>query len=269
MTEAIIVERIGRLRIMQRRYPYRMVRVGGQSWRLRDRGGNGPTLLMMPGGLGNADLFYNQMLDLPPNIRCIGVDYPDGEHEETADGLKSLLDILGVRCASLLGSSLAGYWLQIFGVRHPDRVDTMMLANSFWHARELRQNPLFDRETLSLITGDALKAQWLARLEGREVDELRDAQITILREGQAGEQLRRRLLAAGTAPDAPTMPRGIFPLFILDCEDDPMLPARSRRDLVDRYPDAVHVTLAEGGHYPSITRSAAYTRFVASAVPME
>ena len=51
-----------------------------------------------------------------------------------------------------------------------------------------------------------LKVEWLARLEAREPDHLRDVQIELLRYGQTGESLRGRLLAAATAPLAPLMP---------------------------------------------------------------
>lgn len=226
-----------------------------------------PPLLLMPGGLGNADIFYRQVLELAPEIRCITVDYPDADHAATADGLAALLDALQLERASVLGSSLAGYWLQYFGVRHPERVDAMILANSFCEADELRQHPLFAVPILRGIDGDALKNEWLVRLGERESDELRDVQIALLQEGQEGELLRRRLLAAATATSAPLIERGHFPLFILDCKDDPLLPARTRDALAQRYPDAILLSMPQGGHYPAVTRHETYNGFVRSAVP--
>lgn len=257
------------LRKMQSRYPYRTIRAGGFDWRIRDTGGALAPLLLMPGGLGNADIFYHQMLELAPEIRCITVDYPDADHAATADGLAALLDALQLERASVLGSSLAGYWLQYFGVRHAERVDVMILANSFCGAHELRQHPLFAVPMLRGINGDALKAEWLVRLGEREPDELRDVQIALLQEGQEGELLRRRLLAAATASSAPLIERGQFPLYILDCMDDPLLPARTRDALAQRYPDAICLSLPQGGHYPAITQYEAYNRFLRSAVPDE
>ena len=67
------------------------------------------------------------------------------------------------------------------------------------------------------------RAEWLARLEARKPDELRDVQVAILRKGQAGESLRRRLLAAATTPSPLPMICGRFPVFMIDCEDDPIL----------------------------------------------
>lgn len=251
---------------MQRLYQDQAVRLRDRLWRIRDSGGPGHPLFLMPGGLGNADIFYNQMLDLTPAIRCIAVDYPDTDHESVADGLAALMDLLGLQSANMLGSSLGGYWLQFFGVRYPERVSAMMLANSFSHSCELRMHPLFSEPVLRDIDGEALKSEWLARLEARDADELREVQIALLREGQTGDLLRRRLLAAATAPDAPVIPHGQFPIFLLDCEDDPLLPANTRNALVERYPAARHVRLPSGGHYPSVTQTDLYNDFISDAV---
>lgn len=255
------------LRAMRDRYPARTLRLDGAEWRVRDTGGTGPALLLMPGGLGNADIFYRQLTGLAPGIRCIAVDYPDASCDALADGLILLLDALAIDRGVLLGSSLAGYWLQIFGARHPDRIDALILANSFRTSTALREHPLFSIPTLSAIDGEELKQQWLARLEGREPDELRDVQISLLRHGQTGASLRHRLLSAATAPPVPRIPRGLFPLFLLDCEDDPILTASIRTELASFYPEAERLTLPIGGHYPYIAQADTYNRFLRCAVP--
>lgn len=251
---------------MQARFPGSTVRIDGRDWRICDSGGDAPVLVLLPGGLGNADIFYHQMLGLTPGLRCIAVDYPGGDGAAVADGLAGLLDHLELERASLLGSSLGGYWLQHFGARHPARVSAMILANSFCTSDELRRHPLFSVPKLSAIEGEALKAEWLAMLAARPSDEQRDVQIELLRHGQSGEVLRGRLLAAATAPAAPMMPRGQFPIFLLDCADDPILTAATRDEVAGRYPDARRLSLHSGGHYPSITQADAYNRFLQQSI---
>ncbi len=231
---------------------------------MRDTGGDGDVLILLPGSLGNADIFCHQMLGLPPQVRCVAVDYPDAPDTTLADGLAGLLDVLELERASLLGSSLAGYWLQTFGVCHPGRVAAMILANTFCDSSELREHPLFSIPMLRAVAGDALKSEWLGRLEARGPDELRDIQIQLLRDGQAGEALR--LLAAAAAAPAPTMPHGRFPIAVLDCEDDPILSARTRAAVADLYPAARRLTVPTGGHYPHVTQAATYNRFVGSVL---
>lgn len=248
------------------RFAARTVAVAGKSWLVRDTGGSGAALILLPGSLGSADIFYRQMLDLAPRFRCVAVDYPDAPADVLADGLAGLLDGLALGRACLLGSSLAGYWLQVFGARHSARVAAMVLANTFCDASELRRHPLFSIPVLESVPGEVLKAEWLARLEARAPEELRDVQIELLRDGQAGESLRLRLLAAASALPAPVMPAGRFAIGVLDCADDPILTARTRDAVAARYPTARRLTLPTGGHYPHVTRAKEYNRFIEDVI---
>jgi maspardin len=254
------------LRDFRARCAARTVAVAGKSWRVRDTGGFGTALILLPGSLGNADIFYRQVLGLAPRFRCIAVDYPDAPANVLADGLAGLLDGLDLGRACLLGSSLAGHWLQVFGTRHPARVAAMVLANTFYDSNELRQHPLFSIPVLKSTPGETLKAEWLARLEARAPDELRNVQIELLRDGQDGESLRLRLLAAASASPAPVMPAGRFTVAVLDCADDPILTAPTRDAVAARYPTARRLTLSTGGHYPYVTQAKEYNQFVESVV---
>ena len=79
---------------------------------------------------------------------------------------------------------------------------------NLWH------HPLFSIPKLQAVDRHPLKAEWLARLEAREPDHLREGQVELPRYGQTGESLRGRLLAAATAPLAPLMPLDSFPIAI-------------------------------------------------------
>jgi hypothetical protein len=67
------------------RYADRIVRVGDLEWRLRDTGGGPSVLIMLPGSLGNADIFYLQLLHLASWARCIAIDYPGAQTAALAD----------------------------------------------------------------------------------------------------------------------------------------------------------------------------------------
>ena len=74
------------------RYADRIVRVGDLEWRLRDTGGRPSVLIMLPGSLGNADIFYLQLLHLASRARCIAIDYPESPTAALADGLAALTE---------------------------------------------------------------------------------------------------------------------------------------------------------------------------------
>jgi pimeloyl-ACP methyl ester carboxylesterase len=61
------------------RFRYADRRVGDLEWRLRDTGGGPSVLIMLPGGLGNADILYLQLLHLASRARCIAIDYPGAQ----------------------------------------------------------------------------------------------------------------------------------------------------------------------------------------------
>jgi len=82
------------LRTLRTRYPCRTVMALGRVWRIRDTTGRGKPLILLPGALGNADIFHHQMTALAPRVRCIAVDYPDAAEDELADGLAQIMDTL-------------------------------------------------------------------------------------------------------------------------------------------------------------------------------
>ena len=126
---------------LRSRYPARIVRTSDLEWRIRDTGGGRTVLVLLPGSLGNADIFYLQLLHLASRVRCIAIDYPGAQTAALADGLAALLDTLEIDRANLLGSSLAGYWLQTFGSRHHRRIKSLILASTFRGSHDLRNHP--------------------------------------------------------------------------------------------------------------------------------
>jgi pimeloyl-ACP methyl ester carboxylesterase len=118
-----------RLHEVRSRYPARIVRTNDLEWRIRDTGGGRTVQIFLPGSLGNADIFYLQLLHLASRVRCIAIDYPGAQTAALAVGLAALLDTLEIDRANLLGSSLAGYWLQTFGSRHHRRTKSLILTH--------------------------------------------------------------------------------------------------------------------------------------------
>jgi pimeloyl-ACP methyl ester carboxylesterase len=192
-----------------------------------------------------------------------------GERGVEVDGLAALLDTLASDRANFLGSSLAGYRLQTFDSRHPRRIKSLILASTFRESHDPRDHPQFSIQILQVVDGEVLKAETLVKLQTREPDHLRDLQIELLRDGKSGASLRERLLAAATAPLAPILPPGKFLIGILDCEDDPILSARTRADLPSAYPRARRLTLESGGDGPHVTRAEEFNRFVEDMLESE
>jgi pimeloyl-ACP methyl ester carboxylesterase len=105
----------------RRRHRFRKVRAGGQTWGVIETKAapGAPVLVMLPGTLGTAEIFWNQIAALTGRVRVVSVTYPAvGSILKLADGLAALFDQLSIAKASVVGSSLGGYLAQWFAARH-------------------------------------------------------------------------------------------------------------------------------------------------------
>jgi maspardin len=250
------------------RYPEQAREAAGEVWGVIDTAGapGAPVLVMLPGTLGTARIFWNQIAALGGKIRVISVTYPLLEDVvRLSEGLAHLLDRLGVGRASLLGSSLGGYLAQHFAARHARRVDRLFIANSLCDPRgnpsrrpaeELRKVPaeMHRQAILESITGWSEPEPIFTALKHL----LRDSGTRLL----SAEALKARVLVIAGGGVVPEIPIPGSRIIVIDCEDDPLISPAVRDDVVRRYPGAEQVRMRVGGHYPYITRPEAYTAVI-------
>jgi pimeloyl-ACP methyl ester carboxylesterase len=236
------------------------INIDGTPWRAFDTGGDNRALVLLPGSLGTAEIFCRQIVEFSESCRAIAIDYPDLPPAKLAADFVALLERLGITQATVLGASLAGYWLQ--HVPASDRIERVVLASTFVDSDELAHHPLFNIAKLKSSTGAAVKAEWLDKLEAQPPGELRNLQLELLRNGQDDEILRQRLLAAACAAPSPVMPLDPRRIAVVACHDDPLLSERTRNGLFARYPSAAQLYLPSGGHYPHVTQYLTYNQFL-------
>ena len=102
--------------------------------------GDGPALVLVHGSGGNHLSFWRQLPVLSQRYRCIVWDQPGYGLSRTItperdascllDDLTALLDHLGVRRAHLVGQSIGGHLCLRLALRTPDRVLSLVLADS-------------------------------------------------------------------------------------------------------------------------------------------
>lgn len=262
------------LSAFRRRFKPRAVKASGLNWQVietKPKAKDAPVLLMLPGTLGTAEIFWNQMAALGDHVRCVSVTYPiTDDIARLADGLAALCDKLGIAKASLVGSSLGGYLVQFFAARHPARVATAFIGNSL-------SNP-----ALSTLT-----RQTYAELEKLPATVHRDFILASVKTWSEKEpifkQLKKLLLESGSKKLTPAalkarvliikkggeVPKVNLPgkqIVIIDSADDPLLGRPVQDDVVVRYPGAAHVRLKVGGHYPYVVRPDGYTAILAKSL---
>lgn len=243
--------------------PQQVLRLGDAEWRLRELGQGGTPLLLLPGAMGTADVFCRTALDLHGALRCITVTPPAwADVVRMADALAALLDRLALAQAHLLGSSISGYLLQVFAARHPQRVASLFLANTFADAaliqarlpspEELARMPAGQvlREVPARLVPEALRAPPhpdLAALMGRLVGS-----------EQSADTLKARLLMLALAEPAPPLMLAAQRIVLIDDASDPIIPHDTREQLRARHPQSACHAVPGGGHYPMVLQPAVY-----------
>ena len=248
----------------RKRFPERQVTAGRMKWGIiesKARKG-APTLVLVPGTMGMADIFWNQVAALAGKARVIAVTVPPSEDiVRLADALKALFDKLGIDKAHLLGSSFGGFLVQHFAARHPERIEKLYIANT-----------LVDPKAKALrvrLPSDAREAppkQHLERAQaavaGMKTPDAGFRQLkTVLKDNcdrLGGKWLKSRVLAVREGPAVPRLKLPASKIMVLDCADDQVV-ARPVLDAVrKRYAKSEVFHLGEGGHFPYVTRPKAY-----------
>jgi len=246
-----------------KRHPEQAFTRQGRDWGVLDLG-RGAVLLLLPGTLGRADIFWQQAEALSGHIRILALSYPDsGSIAEWSADIAALLAARGIDEVSLLGSSLGGYLAQYIAATQPERVRRLIAANTLAdtsvvqgaqpYVLDLARTPI---DTLRAGFTDGLSAWAKASPAQVEVVELLLQEV----HGRICEAgLRARLAALKQAPPLPAIALPRAGRFSVECDDDPLIPPPLRAGLRAALQPGIAYRFRSGGHFPYLTRPDAYT----------
>ncbi len=254
----------------RRRFRPKRIVAGGLAWHVIDVKAKpaAPTLLLLPGTLGTAEIWWNQIAALKGRVRLIAVTYPAcADIERLADSLALLTRRLGIARASVVGSSLGGYLAQIFAARHPALIATLFIGNSLsdptgphpsaMNAPELAKQPgAFHRK---MVLGSVARWPEPTAAHKRLKALLTDSGTRLI----STVALKARVLAVRAGSVVPKLAIPDGNIVVIDCADDPLLPRAVQDDVRRRYPRASAYRLEFGGHYPYVMDPPAYTAILA------
>lgn len=240
------------------------VTLNGREWGVIEIAGDGPALLLIPGTLGRADIFWQQMQALAGRARIVSVTYPaTGGVAEWADDLAALLDARRMIQATVLGSSLGGYLAQYMVAAHPAQLARLVAANTLYNTAPARQNPPYSSD-LDAAPIDELRAgfgrglgAWAeSHADQREMVELLLAEVG----GRIPEaELRCRLNGIKNAPALPPVGLDGRDIVTIEASDDPLIPQFMRDEVRAALKPAIAYRFEGGGHFPYIVRPDLYT----------
>lgn len=247
----------------QSRAPEQVLQAGDGDWHIRELGEGSRTIVLLPGAMGTADVFCRTALTLSDHIRCITVTPPGwADVNRMADALAALLDRLALAQAHLLGSSISGYLLQVFGLRHPQRVATLFLGNTFADA-SLIQARLPRPDALVRMPAEDVMREVPSHLVPEAQRHSPDPELAALMahlvgSAQSADTLKARLLMLALAESVAPLDLPSEKIVLIDDASDPIVPEETRQQLRQRYANSEQHAITGGGHYPMVLQSSAY-----------
>ena len=105
----------------------------GADWSFIETGSGKQTVVVLPGGGGiDADCMFPVVAALERQYRVIAIGYAPTATtvKEIVEGVRAILDDRGVGHCCILGHSLGGFVEHAFAQAYPQRVDSLIIANS-------------------------------------------------------------------------------------------------------------------------------------------
>jgi pimeloyl-ACP methyl ester carboxylesterase len=268
----IAAERWEELREFRAAHPLERATVNGVGWSYVAGGAGEEALLLLPGGAMVGEAGFTRIPAFEDRYRVIAPDYPEvSTAAELLDGLAGVLDAEGVRAAHVLGPSYGGLVAQCFVRRHPERVRTLILANTLVPPRSLLWLSKDFVALLPLVPAGLLRAlreRTLARAFSGvpsvpQVDQVfwRDYQHGLVSRLSKAELLSMYRVGIDLierfrfAPDDLASWPGR--VLILESDEDILTPEQ-RAELRRCYPRAVVHTFRGAGHTPWMSHKKEY-----------
>jgi len=184
--------------------------------------------------------------------------------DDLADDLAGLLDALGMAQAHIVGLSLGGMTAQAFGVRHPDRAESLTLmatAAYLPHGYDKRAETV-RAQGMGVIV-DAVLARWFtpdfAAAHPEVITPMRERFLQLDPRGYAVCCMvihDMDLRASNAAIRAPTL--------IIAGADDPATPPAMLEDIRTRIPQAELIVLPRAAHIPAVEQADRVNRHLAA-----
>ncbi|NCC31310.1 MAG: alpha/beta hydrolase [Chloroflexia bacterium] len=245
-------------------YPPAQCMIAGERWTVIQAGA-GPTVVLLPGGFGLAATSFQYIAALASDYHVIALSYPPrlDQVAQLASGVVAVLDACGVDAAHIVGGSASGGVAQVLVRHHPQRIATLILAQTggprrerAWRDRLLAR--ACEKLPAALILG-CLRLAVYAFLPDHS-----EAMIFWRRHfaNVIGEQTRASLAArfhtladydhnyCFTPEDLQAWSGRIA---IIEAPRDRMLPANEQAALRNLYPQAIVYRLAGTAHRDSVT----------------
>lgn len=238
--------------------------------------GAGWPVLLLHGFPLHAGMWRAQLESAPPNWRVIAPDFrgfgrtPRGTHPMTIEGFAAdtgaVMDALEIQAAAIAGLSMGGYVAFAMFRQEPERVASLVLADTKAAADspEARAGRERLREVLAAQGTRGVADQMLPKLLSKDaapeaVSRVR-AMIEASNPASADAAILALLARADSTPDLPRISRGTL---IVVGEHDVVTPLADAEAMQQGIPRARLAVIPGAGHLSNVEQPEAFSRVVA------
>jgi pyruvate dehydrogenase E2 component (dihydrolipoamide acetyltransferase) len=237
----------------------------GASWQYLAAGAGDDCILLLHGGGGSGEMFFDYFFALEGRHRVLAPTIPSSIATVAAaiDGIAAILDAEGVPACHAFGHSQGGFLAIALSERMPERIRTLALSSTFLpserHARrvqwQLRLLPLIPDRLFGWVMKRAFKRA--VRLAGSSLSP-QDWQVLalLMPHADAGELRRAALFTAKLHLDyhqRAIAARWRGPALLFETGRDRIVTAADVTALRARYPDAEIHRFKDAGHLDIVT----------------
>lgn len=253
--------------------------------------GEGDRAVVFVHGLGGS--WQNWLENLPATAaagyRAIALDLPGFGCSEMPDGpismtgfaqsVDHLCDALGLASVAIVGNSMGGFTAAEMAIRHPDRVERLVLVDAAGISTALGRNPVSERVGKLLVTG-VIGGGGAAPSETQLKAMLRRPGLVHLAMGAVArhptllsrELIAEQMLSIGAPGFMPALDAIVnyefldrlgdigCPTLVVQGTEDVLVPLGDAYEYERRIPKATTLILEDTGHVPQFERPATFNR---------
>ena len=232
--------------------PARQGKVAGLDWRWFEAGAGTDAVVVLPGAVGGADIFFIVFKRFAAWQRVLAIDVPYADDAaRVLAGLDALLESRGVRRAVFLGASFSGLLVQVYARRFPDRTRALMLSHTgaldrTRAQRERRSAAIAAKLPLWLLRGLLKIVVRLLLRKSPQAALFRAMYFDALNQLSRDDLISRYLLGASLEEQDGTVWAG--PVLIVHSNDDVVAKPAEQARLRAAYPAADWFEFSGAGH---------------------